>query len=212
MASLIEQLIQSHGAEVAQQVSSKFGISEDKAAGLLPAIAPMILGGLQRQAQEHGGAERVDHILVQHADAGILDDLGGFLSQKAEEPAESADPGLGGLLGGAGTQASQLIGNQLGISSDKAKQIIPMLAPIVMGFLLKQRIQAGGGSQGQNVLMSMLDQDGDGSILDDVAGMLGGAGGLGALLGGGGAPQQPSDSGAGGLLGKVLGGLIGGKK
>lgn len=211
MASLIEQLVQTHGSEVAGQLSGKLGISEDRAAGLLPALAPMILGGLQRQAQQNGGADRVDHILDRHADESVLDNIGGFLSQKADEPVEQVDPGLGGLLGGAGGQASQMIGSQLGLSQDKANQIIPMLAPIVLGFLNRQRHQAGGGSQGQNLVMSFLDQDGDGSILDDVAGMLGGGSGIADLLGGGGSPGQ-SQSGGGGLLGKVLGGLLGGKR
>ncbi|MCB1233001.1 MAG: DUF937 domain-containing protein [Verrucomicrobiae bacterium] len=212
MASLIEQLVQTHGSEVASQLSGKLGISEDKAAGLLPALAPMILGGLQRQAQEHGGADRVDHILDKHADESVLDNLGDFFSRKADEPAEQADPGLGGLLGGAGGQASQMIGNQLGLSQDQANQIIPMLAPIILGFLTRQRNQAGGGSQGQSLIMGMLDQDGDGSILDDVAGMLGGGSLLGSLLGGGAAPQPGKTSGGGSLLGNVLGGLLGRKK
>ncbi len=211
MASLIEQLVQTHGAEVANQISGQLGIPEEKAAGLLPALAPMILGGLQRQAQERGGAERVDHILDKHADDSILDNLGGFFSRKAEEPVERADPGLGGLLGAAGPQAAELIGDRLGISQEKARQIIPMIAPVILGFLLRQRKQAGGGAEGQNLLMTMLDQDGDGSILDDVAGMLGGGGGLAALLGGGGSPA-PAQGGAAGILGKVLGGLLGGKK
>ena len=124
MASLIEQLVQTHGSEVASQLSGKLGIPEDKAAGLLPALAPMILGGLQRQAQEHGGADRVDHILDKHADESVLDNLGDFFSRKADEPAEQADPGLGGLLGGAGGQASQMIGNQLGLSQDQADRIV----------------------------------------------------------------------------------------
>ena len=208
MSSLIEDLLKTHGVEVGELVSNQFNVPVEKATGLLPAVAPLILGGLQRQAKEKGGAERVDHILDKHADDSILDNLGSFFSKKAEEPAEKTDPGLGGLLGGAGQQATDLIGDQLGISKDKAMQIIPMIAPIILGFLLKQRNQAGGGAEGQNVLMGILDRDGDGSILDDVGGLLAGSGGLGALLGRGGG----SKGGGSDLLGNILGGLLGGDK
>jgi hypothetical protein len=212
MASLIEQLVQSHGPQIAEQISSRLGIPADKAAGVLPAVAPLILGGLQRQAKEPGGEERVNEMVEQQADAGLLDNLSGFFSQQPDAPA--GDAGLGGLLGGAGTQATQLLGEKLGISSDKASQIIPMLAPIVMSFLLKQKMQgAGSGAAGGSLLTSLLDRDGDGQILDDVAGMLGGGSMLGSLLGGGSAPaQDEGGSAAGDLLGKALGGLFGGKK
>lgn len=208
MASLIDQILSEHGGDIAGQLSTKLGVPADKAAAVLPAVAPMILGGLQRQGQE-GGAERVEHIVDKYGDDSILDDLGGFLSQKADEEDEP-DPGLGGLLGDSGVQASNLIGNQLGIDKGTASKIIPMLAPIVLGYLMKNKNQAGGGAEGQGLIMGMIDQDGDGSILDDVAGMLGGGSGLGALLGGGGASQ--SQSSGGGMFGKILGSLLGGKK
>ncbi len=207
MAGILDQLIQQHGPEIGKQISGKLGIPSSQAEGLIPALGPMILGGLQRQAQNNGGEARVDHILEKHADDSILDNLGGFFSNAAEQSAP--DPGLGGLLGDSGFQATNLIADQLGIKSDQASQIIPMLAPIIMGFVLKQRNQAGGAGTGTGALMGMLDADGDGSILDDVAGMLGGGGGLADLLGGG-APAQKSSGG--GILGSLLGGLFGGNK
>lgn len=73
-----------------------------------------------------------------------------------------------------------------------------MLAPVILGFLTKKRDQEGMGSSG---ISALLDQDGDGSVLDDVAGFL--MQGLG-----GGSTQKQS----GGLLGSLLGGLLGGKK
>jgi hypothetical protein len=48
----------------------------------------------------------------------------------------------------------------------------------------------------------LLDQDGDGSVLDDVAGL------FMRGLGGGQSPQQAG----GGLLGDLLGAVMGGKK
>lgn len=53
---------------------------------------------------------------------------------------------------------------------------------------------------GSGGIGSLLDQDGDGSILDDVAGFL-----MKGLLGGG------SSKGGGSVMGSILGGLFGKK-
>ena len=83
--------------------------------------------------------------------------------------------------------------------------ILKIAAPIVMGYLGRQTSQqhvsdasgmnsllggllGGQPQQNQSLITTLLDADGDGSILDDVAGMVmdGGKkkGGLGGLLGG----------------------------
>ena len=74
-----------------------------------------------------------------------------------------------------------------------------MLAPLILGALSKKKNQTGGA--GLDGLASLIDRDGDGNILDDIAGFLGPA------LGGGSA-----SSGSGGLLGSILGGLFGKKR
>lgn len=123
----------------------------------------------------------------------MLDNIGDLFSAKANDP--NPDPALGGLLGDAGVQASNLFGKQFNLDSSTAAKIIPMLAPLVLGFLTKKKDE-GAGSSG---IASLLDQDGDGSILDDVGGFL-----LNSLGG--------SSSSSSGLLGGLLGGLFGGKK
>ncbi|MBL9153697.1 MAG: DUF937 domain-containing protein [Verrucomicrobiales bacterium] len=221
MSSIVEQLIQTHGAQVAEQISSRLGIPAEKAAGVLPAVAPLILGGLQRQAREPGGEAKVEEIVDSQGDAGILDDVSGFFARQTAAVGATGELGLGslgGLLGGAGAAGPlvETIAEKVGISKEKAGEIIPLLAPLVMGFLVKQKASAGTGGAGGSLLTSLLDRDGDGSILDDVAGMLGGGGALGSLLGGGGPAREgggeSAGSTAGDLLGKALGGLLGGKK
>ena len=66
-----------------------------------------------------------------------------------------------------------------------------MLAPIVLGFLTRKRDQGGMGAAG---IAALIDQNGDGSVLDDVAGFL--------LKG-----LNQQGTGGGGLLGGLLGGL-----
>ena len=101
--------------------------------------------------------------------------------------------------------------NQLGISGAAASKLIPMLAPIIIGMLMKKgggaaegQAGAGGASGGLGGMAAILDRNGDGSILDDLSGLIS-KGGVGDLLATGGANKS-------GCLGAILGGLLGGKK
>ncbi len=182
MAGFLDELVGSLGPEVAQNLSSTLGIKTKTAAQVLPMVAPLILSGLKRQMENQGGAPRVDHILNKYGSDSVLNDIGGLFQQKASTA--QPDPALGGLLGNAGVQAAGMLAKNLKIDAGTAMKIIPMIAPIVLGALTKKRDSGGLGSSG---IASMLDANGDGSILDDVAGFLlkGQSGGnlLGGLLG-----------------------------
>jgi hypothetical protein len=65
-----------------------------------------------------------------------------------------------------------------GISADVLKRLLPLAATMVMGALARQRGSApaaGAAATGglTDMLGSMLDRDRDGSVVDDVASMLG---------------------------------------
>ncbi|MEO0444709.1 MAG: DUF937 domain-containing protein [Verrucomicrobiota bacterium] len=206
--SFLNQLLEAHGGSVTDALTSKLGLSAEEAGGVLPKIVPLILGGLARQAQKNG-PEGVASLLEEH---GTLsdDDIPNHLAEQAE----SGDPmsaisaliggntgggalggmlsgkgALGGLLGGnLGNMASNALGEYLGVEGEKAGKILPMLLPLVMSGLNQKRLEAGGGEAGLQSVLSILDEDGDGSALDDLAEkFLGGAGGgaLGGLFGGG---------------------------
>ncbi len=186
----LDDLYQEHGQSVQQRVSSELGIPPEKAALALPTVAPIILAGLKRE-MDKGGPAHVESQIQDLNNNGIPDD---------EE--------VGGLLGGKGKEASALMANQLGISGAAASKLIPMLAPVIIGMLMKKgggaaSSQAGGGG-GLGGMAAILDRNGDGSILDDLAGLVA-KGGVGDLLKGGAAGKS-------GCLGTILGMLMGGKK
>ena len=65
---------------------------------------------------------------------------------------------------------------QTGIGADILKQMLPVVATMVMGGLSKQNAVAPSDQSpgaGGGILSALLDQDRDGSIADDVVGMLG---------------------------------------
>lgn len=192
MSEFIEEFMARFGPDVTRQLSANLGLKPKAAREVVPEVIPMILGGLKRQMETRGGADRVNHILDKYGSADVLDRIGDEMASRAS--LENPDPRLGGLLGESGVQASQMIGSKFGLDSRQAMSLIPMLAPLILGALSRKRDQGGAGPGG---IASLIDRDGDGQILDDIAGF------LGPMLGG-------SGSGAGGgLLGGLLGGLFG---
>ena len=194
MANLIEEIMESLNPEVSKQLSNNMGIRQEDAMQMIPAVAPLILGGLKRQMEQRGGPDRVDHILNKYGRADVLDRIGDEIGMRSR--AENPDPRLGGLLGESGVLASDTISKQLNIDPGIALKIIPALAPIILGALSNKRDKAGMGATG---IASLIDQDGDGDVLDDVAGFL--FKGL----------SSSGSSQSRGLLG-VLGGLFSRKK
>ena len=172
----IDQLAQYVGAEPAQV--------EQAVATALPAL----FGGLNANAADTSGLSSILSAVSQH-DASLLDggvDLGQVDTQDGAAIAQH--------IFGDNTDA---VYNQLGqssaaggLSSGLFRKLIPLLAPIVMSYLVKQMTQRTGGSTGSS-----------GSS----------GGGLGDILGHGsggssGQSQQSSGGGLGDILGQVLGG------
>ncbi len=188
MGSFIEDFLGNMGPQVTEQLASTLGIGKETSAAIIPQVLPMILSGLKKQKDNYGGEPRVEHILNKYGSSSVLDDIAGLFSTKAKDP--NPDPTLGGLLGNAGIEATNLFSKNHGVDSGIASKIIPMLAPVVLGYLTKTK-DSGAGVSG---IASLLDADGDGNILDDVAGFFGISGAAGDIVGG------------------LLGGLFGGKK
>src|SRR4030042_945823 len=157
--------MKNYGGESPSQMSSNFNVDQGTVQKLIPQLAPLIVSGLKRQKDTQGGDERVNHILNKYGDSSVLDNIKDLISSKANAPS---------------------------VDASTIMKMIPALSPIIFGALSKKRDTSGAGLSG---IGSMLDADGDGSIIDDVAGF---------LLKGSGTTQTKSK----GVLGSVLGGLL----
>lgn len=195
MAGFIDEFMKNYGPEVTNQLSANLNVDKGTVQKLIPKLAPLIISGLKKQKDTQGGDARVDHILNKYGDSSALGNIRDVIASKIGS--QSVDPNLGGLLGAnGGTQAAQALAKSLNIDASTIMKMIPALAPIILGALSKKRDTGGAGISG---IGSLLDADGDGSILDDVAGFVlkGGAGQSGAR--------------GKGLLGGLLGGILGKK-
>lgn len=191
MANFIDEFMKEYGPEVTTQLSSNLNLNRGTVQKLIPQLAPLILSGLKKQKDTRGGEERVNHILNKYGDSSVLKDIGGLVTSKTKEPAPDAN--LGGLLGqNGGVKAAQMLAKNLNLDASTIMKMIPALSPILLGALSKKR---DSGKSGLTGIGALLDADGDGSIIDDVAGFL--------LKGGGSAAQTKNK----GILGSLLGGL-----
>ena len=168
---------------------------------------PVLMAAMKRNAATPKGAEGLMGALSSKHDGSILDNLGGLFGGGVDDNVMSdGEKILGHILGNKKQSVTNTLGVKSGMDAGSVAQILKVAAPILMGVLgkqaKKQNVSSPSGIEGllggllggssvqneQSFLESILDADGDGSVIDDVAGMvLGGSkkkGGLGGLLGG----------------------------
>lgn len=186
MMSLLEMIQQRLGGQAIDEMSRKIGADPGTTGNAVDAALPLLLAALARNATAGGQAQSIDTAVSQDHDGSVLDDIPGFLNS-----AESG-PGAGILrhvLGGRQQTVQTGLGQATGLDSQKAGQLLTMLAPLVMGALGRAKREKGldtgsllSGEQDRlketapgvmGTLGRFLDQDNDGSVMDDVTGLLG---------------------------------------
>ena len=201
MANLMDLIKSQLSDTVMDQISSKLGADRQKTEVATDNILATLLEGLAKNTEQKKGADALSNVLSKDHDGSLLDNLHDIIDGKAEEKAPRAANGAGilkHLLGGNIFDISEVISKVSGLTNGKTMNLMMMLAPILMQTLGKQKQQQNMNSGGLasilantvnktrtktsgpngGILKTLLDRDGDGSIVDDVAGMV-----LGRLFG-----------------------------
>ena len=218
--NLIELITGNAGNQVASQAENKFGISKNQIIALLAVAAPLVISYLRKKSQEDPNeAEALNNALDKDHDGSILDN-----PAQVEARVQEGGSILDHIFGGQKAQVENQLSQNTGISMDKIGPVLAMLAPLIMGYVGKEKQSNGvnsggglgdllggilGGAQNQaqaepsnplnDILGSVLgggSQQSSGNPLNDI---------LGSVLGGG-QQQQQQQGGLGGLLGSILGG------
>ena len=207
MSGLLDLLNGPLGKQVIQGVSGQTGQSENKTADVLSMAMPLLLGAMKKNVSQPGGADGLLNALSSKHDGGILDDLGGLFGGGVDQTVMDDGAGiLGHVFGNKQSNVENALSQKSGVDTGTIANILKIAAPIVLGYLGKERAKSrvqdasgmnsllggmlgGQSKQNQSLITTLLDSDGDGSILDDVAGMVLDSGskkksGLGGLLGG----------------------------
>jgi len=188
MSDLTNQVMGHLDDQRIQAIASQLGIDPSQAETAIQQAMPLLIGGLARNAQTEQGAGALHSALGDHAGNDIGSILGSVLGGGG-----SGNGGLGNgmailghIFGARQDQAAQGLGQQTGLGSQNAGQLLAILAPVVMGVLgnmsqrqgmttsglgsvLGQEAQRIGTGSAGGLLGAVFDQDGDGKFgLGDV--------------------------------------------
>jgi len=206
---MLEELAGALGGDTLGQLAGVLGADNEAVGKGVAAALPALLGGLARNARQPEGASALSNALGTDHDGSILDSLGSIFGgspwaqQQANRHGESI---LGHVFGGNRPRVEQQVQAASGLQSSMVTKLLPLLAPVVLGYLGK-KLSGGGSDQvaqsleqervavkqndgmfGQILDMLDGDDDDDGGGLMDMAGdLLKGQAGkmiLGQLLGG----------------------------
>lgn len=205
MPSLIEMMEAAQGGAAMNNLASQFGLSPDKTREAVTALLPAFSMGLQKQAESTTAFGNLLQSMVTGPHAAAFTDP---RTAMAPETVAAGQDALGQLFGSQAVsqQVAQHAANVSGLSSSLLQQMMPVIASMLLGGLLK-------GTNGSNGLGGILGQMMGGAGGAGAGGLGGGLGGLGGILGqmmGGGAPgQQPAQPGAAGGFGDILSQMFG---
>jgi len=170
------------GGAVVQQFGLQVGLAPDPATAALSALMPALAGGFQRNMQSQGSLESLMTALSSGNPGQYIDNPSSLADQSAVTDGNGI---LGHLLGSkdASREVASRAAAQTGLSAEVLKRILPLAATLMMGAFSKQSghalspTSAGLGGPGGGIgamLTPFLDQNRDGSIIDDVTSLMGG--------------------------------------
>lgn len=186
MSNLVEGILGQLGSGGVAQIADALGSDSNATNSALSAAIPAIVAAMAKNSSSPAGAESLTSALDDHDDSvfGQLGDLLGGGGDGAKI--------LGHVLGAKQPQVAQNLAGTSGLDIGTVMKLLPVLAPLVMGYLSKEKqtkgLDASGvgsmlneqrqvsekSSPGLGGLASLLDADGDGSVVDDIMGKLSG--------------------------------------
>ncbi len=188
MNTLLQDLIKDTVSKgLSDKIGSSLGVSSSQANSVISMLMPAVLGGLQKNAENPDEAEKIVNTLQKHHVGGeVFNDIENLISHPENQKGDGI---LRHVLGDKREVVEQKIAQQSGMDLNMVSKIFTMVAPLVMGEVGKKLTGGNSSSSSfsssdllstlfggekksqakeQSFLTSLLDQDGDGEIMDDV--------------------------------------------
>ena len=177
--NLLETILQAQNGGAVSQLANQFGLDQGQTNSALAQLIPALASGMKNNVSQQGGLDSLLSALNSGNHDRYLDDVSQLGQQTTVSDGNAI---LGHLLGNkqVSREVAGRASQNTGIDSSILKKMLPIVATMVMGSMSKQSGAGGmlgsllGGGQSrqssgiENVLSSFLDQDGDGSIADDL--------------------------------------------
>ena len=184
MNAITQIVTQQLGGSAARTIAQRFGISESTANTAIQMAVPLILTALARNASQPQEAQNLHQAVATDHDGSILDNVMGHL----QNPQSANGAGiLGHVFGSQQPAIENNLAQATGMDQNSAGGLLETLAPLVMGSLGKAQQQNGLDASGlsdllnsqqqeaqanapgaMSMLSSLLDQNKDGSSMDDL--------------------------------------------
>ena len=174
---LLQTVLNARDGNAVAELGRNFGLDQGQSAAAVGQLLPALAAGLSHNTAQPGGLE------------GLIAALsGGAHERYLEDPSAVTGPGamqdgngiLGHILGSkdVSRQVAARASAQTGIGADVLQKMLPLVATLAMGALARQtggpRSSATPADSGVlGMLTPLLDSNKDGSVTDDVMGMLG---------------------------------------
>jgi hypothetical protein len=189
--NILEAIMQAQNGGAVDQLGRQFGLDSQQTESALGALLPSLAGALSRNASGPGGLDSLLGALADGQHARYLDDPSTLADPTTTEDGNGI---LGHVFGSkqVSREVAARAAQQTGIGADLLKQMLPVIAAMMMGGLAKRSsagagfgaapaggsgpsaAAAGGGGGLLDMLTPMLDRNRDGSALDDILKMAAG--------------------------------------
>jgi hypothetical protein len=184
MNAITQIITQQLSGRAVSTIAQRFGISEEKANTAVQIAVPLILSALARNAAQPQGAESLHQAINDDHDGSIFNNLLDYLGN----PQSANGAGiLGHVFGAQQPTIENNLAQATGMDQTSAGGLLETIAPLVMGAVGQTQQQSGLDPSGLSNLLnsqqqqaqanapglvgmlgSMLDQNQDGSSMDDL--------------------------------------------
>jgi hypothetical protein len=184
MNAITQLITQQLGGSAVRAIAQRFGVSESQANAAVQIGVPLILTALARNASQPQGAESLHQAISSDHDGSIFNNLMGYLGN----PQSGNGAGiLGHVFGTQQPAVENNLAQATGMDQTSAGGLLETIAPLVMGAVGQTQQQSGLDASGLSdmlnsqqqqaqanapgvvgMLGSMLDQNQDGSAMDDL--------------------------------------------
>jgi hypothetical protein len=172
--NILDVILNAQDGAAVQQLGRQFGLQPEQAQSALSSLVPALAAGLQQNATREDGLAGLTSALSSGRHQRYLDDPSALTDASTIEDGNGI---LGHVLGSkdASRQVAQRASETTGIDAGILKRMLPVVAAMAMGGLSRQGVSLAGAAPGGllGMLTPLVDQNRDGSVLDDVAGLAG---------------------------------------
>ena len=184
MNAITQLITQQLAGGAVSSIAQRLGISESKANAAVQIAVPLILTAMARNASQPEGAQSLHQAINNDHDGSIFNNLMGYLGN----PQSANGAGiLSHVFGSQQPTVENNLAQATGLDQSSAGGLLETIAPIVMGAVGQTQQQSGLDASGLSNLLnsqqqqaqanapgvmgmlgSMLDQNQDGSAMDDL--------------------------------------------